>query len=261
MTNQGSILSHIPNILTLLNLFCGALALHFIHLGDWDIVCVLIGIAAIADLLDGLVARGLGVSSPIGAQLDSLADMISFGLVPGMIFFTLLFTYQLNSTLSENLNMYSPTMWASIALLFPICAALRLARFNAEDDSSGDFRGLSTPAATAVVIGYLLLADPSLKGGWTAYPPLSALPPSDATWVGPEIYIFCIVLSLLMVSNISMFSLKFKGRGWKGNEMRYIFIALFIVLALAQPRAAILYIMMLYILVNTILHYYKKLTA
>ena len=81
---------HLPNILTLLNLTCGSLAIFFIFESDWIMVCILIGIGGLADFLDGLIARELGVSSPIRKELDSLADMISFGLVPGVIIFQFL---------------------------------------------------------------------------------------------------------------------------------------------------------------------------
>jgi len=250
MSEKRGAVRHIPNILTLLNLSCGFLALYFIALGEWSTICWLIGIAGLADLLDGLVARALKVSSPIGAQLDSLADMISFGLVPGMILFTLLILPKGGDDF--HISAHQPEyFWLALpALLFPICSALRLARFNTEDDSSGDFRGLSTPAATAAVIGFLMVSMIDRDTSFYNYSP-SRL----------EIYSICIVLSFLMVSNIGMFSLKFKGRGWKGNELRYIFIILVILMAILNPKGAILAIMLLYILTNTILHFYSKLTT
>ena len=254
MSENRGMVRHIPNILTLLNLACGSLAIYFIGFHEWMMVSLLIGIGGLADFLDGLVARALKVSSPIGAQLDSLADMISFGVAPGLILFELLMLTQGGAQYRSAEYQSDHLLLALPALLFPICAALRLARFNTEDDSSGDFKGLSTPAATATVIGYVLVAVVNYFG--VSYPPLyDPFPNQNA------VYIFCLVLPLLMVSNIGMFSLKFKGMKWKENEIRWIFIGLFILLLILSPIDAIIITMMLYILTNTILHFYRKLTA
>ena len=149
---------------------------------------------------------------------------------------------------SENILIALP------ALLFPICAALRLARFNTEDDSTGDFRGLSTPAATATVIGSVLIVihDPA----WVASHPISNLDFSILS-----IYSCCLILPALMVSKISMFSLKFNGISWRNNELRYTFILLFFILLFVFREKSILVIMVLYILTNIILHFYRKLMA
>lgn len=254
MSENRGMARHIPNILTLLNLACGSLAIYFIGFHEWMMVSLLIGIGGLADFLDGLVARALKVSSPIGAQLDSLADMISFGLAPGLILFELLILTLAGSEYLSEGYQTKFLLWALPALLFPICAALRLARFNTEDDSSGDFRGLSTPAATASVIGYVLYA--TYEPAWVAYPPLS-----NSDFSITSLYFCSIILSLFMVSDIGMFSLKFKGTAWKGNELRYTSVLLFIMLLFVFREKAILLIMVLYIITNTILHFYRKLTA
>ena len=130
---------HIPNLLTISNLICGSIALYFTFQGELVFTAYLIGLAAIFDFMDGAAARLLNVSSPIGKELDSLADMVSFGLVPGSVVFHLL---------EEGaLSQYS-----FIALVIPIFSAYRLAKFNVDEDQNENFIGLPTPRGRMIVI-------------------------------------------------------------------------------------------------------------
>lgn len=190
-------------------------------------VCLLVVLAAIADFADGFFARALRISSPIGKDLDSLADMVSFGVVPGLVIFQLL----------QDPNMEGQLAFSALpALLIPVGAALRLARFNISPDTSGDFYGLGTPGNAAIIIGLLLIKvyDSYGLGRFVELPIV--------------LYLVCLVCPLLMTSNIKMFSLKFSGYGWKANQLRWVFLLAFIVLALVIKEASIFFIMVLYVL-------------
>ena len=144
---------HIPNLLTISNLICGCIALYFTFQGKLVFTAYLISLAAVFDFMDGAVARLLNVSNPIGKELDSLADMVSFGLVPGSVVFHLLE--------EDALNQYS-----FMALLIPIFSAYRLAKFNVDENQNENFIGLPTPAncllfvsikSRIIVVGGLVL--------------------------------------------------------------------------------------------------------
>ena len=236
MSYTRGISRNIPNIITLLNLGCGSLAIYYIFQQDWMMVCLLVGISALADFADGLVARWLNVASPIGKELDSLADMVSFGLLPGLVIFQLL----LNATGKDILS-------ALPALLITLFAALRLARFNTMENTSGDFIGLSTPACTALVIGLVLIKEEN-----------SPAVLADLFSEPLALYLLSALCAMLMVSNISMFSLKFKNMSWKNNELRFIFIIGFFGLLIINKWAALFTTFSVYIIVSAIQNWFFK---
>jgi CDP-diacylglycerol--serine O-phosphatidyltransferase len=146
-------LFNIPNFLTLINLFSGCLAVVFLfsYHADYVIWCMLVSL--VADFFDGMAARAFKSASDIGKELDSLADIVSFGVVPGAVFFYLLFnTAKVNYTAESELQM---TLYAGLGFVFTLFAALRLAKFNTDTRQSVDFIGLATPAATIYVVGLL----------------------------------------------------------------------------------------------------------
>ena len=173
---------HIPNLLTISNLICGCIALYFTFQGELIFTAYLIGLAAIFDFMDGTAARLLNVSNPIGKELDSLADIVSFGLVPGAVVFHLLE----EGTLSQ---------YSFIALLIPIFSAYRLAKFNVDENQNENFIGLPTPANCLVFVSIPLITTFN-SGSKIAY-----------LFEKPEILlIITILLSLALVSKINMFS-------------------------------------------------------
>lgn len=176
-----------PNALTLLNLLSGCLGTAAALSGRAEWVVLFMGIGLAADVLDGLVARALGVDSPLGAQLDSLADVVSFGVQPAALWVAL-----------DTADPFeaSPLVWS--AALLPLFAAWRLARFTISSSESTEFRGLATPAAAIAVLG---LSLGHTVHGWS-YPPLVVV----ATPV---------VLGFLMVSRLPMFSFKSGARPWQ----------------------------------------------
>lgn len=220
----------IPNLITTVNLLCGCVAVVCI-LNGWfgtAFLCFLIGI--FADFGDGFAARALNVSGEMGKQLDSLADMISFSLVPGAALYQLLLEYWY-----PNDSEIFP--WLALpGFLFTAFAAYRLGKFNIDDRQTDEFRGLATPAATIFVMGWLMSYDNNFLGlenylnqPWLLYP-------------------ITIILGLLMVSDIPMFSFKVKNAGWKGNELRYILLLLAIVFMVAFQYAGLPMSVALYVL-------------
>jgi CDP-diacylglycerol--serine O-phosphatidyltransferase len=212
-------------------LLCGCLALTFIFRGELVIGAYLVGVAAVADFFDGLLARALRVSSPIGKDLDSLADMVSFGVVPGAILYKLL--------TSDDALATPGLQWLIFAgFLVTIFSALRLAKFNNDTRQTTSFIGLPTPACTLVVASLpLILADDRFGLGGVILNPF--------VLVG-----LSVVLSSLLVAELPLFALKFKNLKWIGNRRRFIFVALAVVLVSTLRAAGIPLAVLLYVLLS-----------
>lgn len=221
-------MKQLPNILTLGNLFCGALAVIFIletptfiasYNGQDYLVTapppvfwasILVGIAAVLDFLDGFAARMLHIVSPMGRELDSLADVVTFGLVPGLILYQLL----KGAWMQQPGALDTSLLWLLPALLVPVCAAFRLAKFNTDDRQQTTFLGMPTPAVGLTVASFplVMLYGPIQLDRWLHQP-----------WV---LYMVIILTCLLMISNIPFFSLKLRSLAWKNNGSRYVLILL-----------------------------------
>lgn len=224
----------IPNFITLINLFCGCTAIIFLIYQDWNTAMILIGVSMLADFLDGLVARWLNVHSDVGKELDSLADMVSFGVVPGIIMFLILMK---NFELSET-DRFFKLLPALPAFSLTLFSALRLARFNLDLRQTENFVGLNTPASTMFVCGIAIIVDRQIS-------------PMDYYLTNPYIiYTIIFTLCYLLLANLPMFSLKFKRFAWKGNEVRFIFIALSILLIFFSKGSAPAWIIFIYLVLN-----------
>ncbi len=221
---------HLPNAVTCLNLLCGCLALTNIFTGKLEIGAYFVAVAAFADFLDGLVARALRVSSAIGKDLDSLADMVSFGVVPGAIFFALL----QRSVESGGLPDWVPY----IGFLVSIFSALRLAKFNNDTRQTTSFIGLPTPACTLVVASLPLILAYDQYG-------LSGLILNPWLLLG-----LTVLLSGLLVAELPLFALKFKNLRWADNRRRFMFLLLAVGLVLALKAAAVPLVVLLYVLLS-----------
>ena len=193
-----SIKKHIPNIITCCNLISGCIATYYAFFDQYQLALLFIVIGAVFDFFDGMSARLLNVSSPIGKELDSLADDITFGFAPSAMIFSYLCTFHIHIIIVPFL-----------AFVMAAFSALRLAKFNLDERQALGFIGLPTPA-NALFWGSLIAG----AGSWLATVP----------------YIIYILLagvflsSYLLIAEIPMFALKFKHWGWKGNEVKYIFI-------------------------------------
>ena len=194
---------HIPNTITCLNLISGCIATYWAFQGEYKLALLFIIIGAVFDFFDGMSARLLHVSSPIGKELDSLADDITFGFAPSAIVFCKLQEF---FPLSDTF----PNKWIPfLAFVMAAFSALRLAKFNLDERQAMGFIGLPTPANA--LFWASLIVD---CGDW-----LTTLP--HAAWIVlAGVFVSC----YLLVSEIPMFALKFKTWGWKGNETKYIFL-------------------------------------
>ena len=199
---------NLPNLLTLSNLFFGCCAIVCLLSGYYIEAIFLLFISGMADFSDGLAARAMNISSPIGKELDSLADMVSFGVAPGIMF------YQLLSQNFQEATFGGINMLSALAFVLPCFACLRLAKFNLDMRQSDDFIGLNTPAMTVFASGVILIFHFNSFG--------------LASFVTHPITLFSMIgiLSFLMVSEFPMFSFKMKAKGWKGNELPISFMIL-----------------------------------
>lgn len=237
------ILLHIPNAITSLNLLCGALGIAFVFRGRLDIAFWLLIAAALFDFLDGFAARLLNAYSPVGKELDSLADAISFGLLPAFMLYALYLPA-------------APRMWISfIPLVVAVFTAIRLAKFNVDDRQAESFLGLPSPASALLIASavFYTTGNPS----WKEF--------MQTTWFIPTI---SVVISYLLISELPMFSLKFQGFSFGRNKVRYSFLVLCLVLVITllatgnHPGLAMMGCICLYMVMSGILrisgHHYHS---
>ena len=219
-------------MLTLGNLVCGSAATValLVH-SNFELAFWLVVISALFDFLDGFAARLLHSSSAIGVELDSLADMVSFGLVPSVAMFTLYGLLPQLSAMPADI-----ASWLQYATFIIVAfSALRLAKFNVDTTQSTEFCGLPTPANGLFCLSLAMLA----VGG-------------NVALTKEIVLVISVAMAYLLISPIRMFALKFKGFGWRGNEIRYLFIALCVVLVALLRFYSVPAIILLYIVISTI---------
>ncbi len=222
---------NIANCVTCCNVLCGTLAIMLCTLGAgawggaplWQWACLAIGVAAVADFCDGLVARAVGVSGPLGRELDSLSDLVSFGVAPAMLLFTSL------------RDSYAMEWWMWLAALIPVAGAVRLAKFNIDTRQTTSFLGLPIPANAIFWIGYVWMmrsaGDSFLAQWWCVVP-------------------FVVLLSGLMVSELPLLALKFKNLRWRDNRPRWILIIGILALLLMFGMSSLMWIVVWYVCVS-----------
>ena len=228
-----SIKQHIPNTITCCNLVSGCLSILFIASGMPVKAAIMIFVAGLFDFFDGFAARLLHAHSPIGADLDSLSDVVSFGVAPGFIMYWLMSrSFDLPQVFVQGFNPL-----ACLAFLLPVFSAIRLAKFNIDDTQKTTFRGIPAPGM-AIFIASLPLALSQvghLTDGALGY------------WACLGI---TLVFSFMMVSRLRFFSFKMKSAKWKGNEMRWIFLIVAVVAVAVFRLVALPFVMMVYILLS-----------
>lgn len=266
---------NIPNLLTLCNLLCGCIAIVFAFEGNLTWSAYLVGVACVFDFLDGLAARVLKVHSEIGKQLDSLADMVSFGVVPGVVMFQMIksaVAYEHTSNLQFDslldlgnlLTQAEPPVFILpfIAFLIPVFSSLRLAKFNIDTRQSDSFIGVPTPANALFIVSLALivplfnrslglssLAD-LLNGGLG----MDSSGKEEISWLAHPYFLagLTLISSISLIAPIPLFALKFKNFSWGDNKLRYIFLALAAALLIVFQYAGIPLIIILYIVLSII---------
>ncbi|MBC7418518.1 MAG: CDP-alcohol phosphatidyltransferase family protein [Pedobacter sp.] len=218
---------HIPNAITCANLFSGCIGIAFAFKGDLSalqIAAYFVILSGIFDFFDGMIARLLRANSIIGKDLDSLADVVSFGVLPGVIMFQLL-----------KQSDYSSAILPYLGFLITVFSALRLAKFNNDERQTEDFIGLNTPMNTFFIcsLPFIAVDYPSVVG-------------SSLLLIG-----LIAVTSYLLVSEFKLFSLKFKSLAWSENSLKYIFLICSVLLIIALQFVAIPFVLLLYLIFSS----------
>lgn len=235
---------YIPNALTLLNLFCGSIAVIFVVNNNFVAASLFVFLGIFFDFFDGFAARKFNVQSELGVQLDSLADMVTSGLVPGIFMYKLLvmtidapeIVTNWGSTISFDISLL-PLLGLSITL----ASAYRLAKFNIDTEQQSYFKGLPTPANTLLIVSLPLIMEYQ-----------------NSDLINSIIINKWFLLGLtafscwILTSNIKLFALKFKDWNFRNNATRYIFMILCVVLLIVLQFAAIPVIILLYIIMSVL---------
>ena len=225
---------NIPNTITCCNLISGCVATLSAFMGEIHMALLWIIIGAIFDFFDGMSARLLHVSSPTGKELDSLADDITFGMAPAAIVFYEMGIMEYPAFLAP-VQPYMPF----VAFLIAAFSALRLAKFNLDERQAMGFIGLPTPA-NALFWGALLVG----AGDFI----------ENTTWMVPVVIVMILLSCWLLVSEIPMFALKFKHWGWKGNEVKYLFLITCVPLLIVFGVTAFAIIIAWYVLLSALVN-------
>ncbi|HEX7846138.1 MAG TPA: CDP-alcohol phosphatidyltransferase family protein [Chitinophagaceae bacterium] len=246
-------MKQIPNLFTLLNLLFGCLAIVFLLQNGIEIIAdaqggqllvlpekiwmasLFIGLAGVVDFLDGFVARLFKATSAMGKQLDSLADVVSFGVAPGMIIYQFL---RLSIAQQED-GLSASIIWLVPAFIVPCAAAWRLAKFNIDTEQEYGFKGVPTPAV-GLLIASLPLIYWNVEENWVREILLNQ-------WF---LYAFIAIVSFLMVSNIPILSFKFKDFSVKNNLPKYILVLIAVVAVIILKWLAVPVIFITYVLVS-----------
>ena len=233
-TDEMSLKQHIPNTITCGNLVSGCLSILFVASGMPVKAAIMIFVAGLFDFFDGFAARMLHAHSPIGADLDSLSDVVSFGVAPGFIMYWLMSHAQ-----HPEIMLFGLGLSPCIAFLLPVFSAIRLAKFNIDDTQKTSFRGIPAPGM-AIFIASLPLALSQvghLSDGALGY------------WACLGI---TLIFSFMMVSRLRFFSFKMKSAKWKGNEVRWIFLIIALVSFVIFRFLALPFVMVVYVLMSVV---------
>ncbi len=222
-----NIKKHIPNILTLLNLFCGCVAIVFIAIGSPENAFFMVSLGIFFDFFDGFFARKFGVAGPLGVQLDSLADMVTSGVAPGFLM------YKMITSLAYDTDMFSPI--ASIGFVITLGACYRLANFNIDTRQSESFIGLPTPANTLFIMSLPLIGNEMI----TTF--------LSNQWI---LIIIAFISAYVMNAEIPLFSLKIKNFSFQKYKLQIGFLIASIVMLVTLQFLAIPLIIITYVLLS-----------
>ncbi|MDB0038439.1 CDP-alcohol phosphatidyltransferase family protein [Polaribacter sp.] len=230
---------HIPNLITLGNLYCGTIATIFAVQENFELAALFVVLGIVFDFFDGFAARLLNVSGELGKQLDSLADMVTSGVVPGIIMYHLL----------DNASSGAPAL-KYFGLLLTLGACYRLAKFNIDTRQSDSFIGLPTPAMSLFIISLPLIQE------YTTIEFVQYLISNHYF-----LLVITLLLTYLMNAELPLFSLKFKNYNFKNNVVKYLFLIASLTLLLLVKYIAIPLVILLYVVLSMIHNYGKKTTV
>lgn len=233
--SKQSFTQHLPNFITSLNLFSGCVAISYLILSDFHSAFIWVVLAAVFDFMDGFAAKLFHAYSTYGKLLDSLADLVSFGVVPGLAL------YQLTNQVVMDIPVYQGDVYvwtAYISFLVPVFSALRLAKFHYDERQMDKFIGLPTPANALLLVSFTAL----YRGPWGSFP--------DPVYHPVILAVLAFISSVILVSEISMFSFKKIHQGIKGNVTPFIFIIVAVILLIAFKFIAVPIVIVFYILLS-----------
>ena len=245
---------HIPNFITLLNVFCGCVATVFAVKNQLELAALFVALGIFFDFFDGLAARVLDVKSELGLQLDSLADMITSGLVPGIVMYQLLIMSQTSgwsleggAEMTENMGWVGfkvANLWPFAGFIITMASAYRLAKFNLDENQVSSFIGLPTPANALLILSLPLILF------YHSSSILSSLILNQWFLIG-----LTLLSAFLLNCNLPLFALKFKNWSFTDNALRYIFLIISLVLLITMQFLAVPIIILFYVLSSLVSHY------
>lgn len=244
---------HIPNFITLLNVFCGCVATVFAVQNKLELAALFVALGIFFDFFDGLAARVLNVKSDLGLQLDSLADMITSGLVPGIVMYQLLIMSQTGGWGMESGSLFElgEFKWASLVpfagFIITMASAYRLAKFNLDENQVSSFIGLPTPANALLIISLPLILL------YHSNDLLNEIILNQWFLLG-----ITLLSAFLLNCNLPLFALKFKNWSFKDNALRYIFLIVSLVLLVTMQFLAVPFIILFYVLSSLVSYWDEK---
>ncbi|MFT6933632.1 MAG: CDP-diacylglycerol--serine O-phosphatidyltransferase [Maribacter sp.] len=252
--NKAIMRKHIPNFITLLNLFCGCVATVFAVLNQLEVAGLFVALGIFFDYFDGLAARVLNVKSELGLQLDSLADMVTSGLVPGIVMFQLLGLSQMGGWNNEVLNGMTylgdfqlRSLWPFLGFIITMASAYRLAKFNLDENQVSSFIGLPTPANALLILSLPLILF------YHSNNILAEVILNQWFLIG-----LTLLSAFLLNCNLPLFALKFKNWSFTDNALRYIFLIISLVLLITMQFLAVPIIILFYVLSSLVSHWSQK---
>ena len=246
---------HIPNLITLLNVLSGCIATVFAVLNQLELAAIFVFLGIFFDFFDGLAARALNVKSELGLQLDSLADVITSGLVPGIVMFQLLGMSMTGGWNADNIFGFEKSgnglsiltnPLPLLGFLITLASAYRLAKFNIDENQTSSFIGLPTPANALLILSLPLILL------YQNNDVLNKIILNQWFLIG-----LTLLSTYLLNAKIELFALKFKNWGFKDNALRYIFIIISLVLLITLQFLAVPVIILLYVLSSVVAKFSK----
>lgn len=239
--------NNIPNFLTLTNLLFGCIATVLAFNNNLVGASYCVGLALICDFLDGFAARILNVNNPIGKELDSLADMVTFGLVPGVIMYKIIGGALIYQSLQEDMSLEARGMYSKlsyVAFMITIFSAWRLAKFNIDNRQTKNFIGLPTPANAVLIASFPFVIEKQNNAGEWLF---------DSALLNPYCQIGLVVfLSILLIANIPMFSFKSDSFKFSDNIPQYLLVVISVILIALLQYIGVLLIIPVYIILSVI---------